>query len=101
MPLLNDDAVAFALETLRGWSGDAGRIARSVHVSAERAEELKVEIMGVADSVDHHPVVEHHGDALTFILWTHTAGGVTEKDLDLAGRIDAVIDRDANVAAQP
>lgn len=92
MPLLDESALAAALETLPAWSGDSGRIARTVHVAGDQAETLRVQVMEVADALDHHPVVEQHGDQLTFILWTHSAGGVTDKDITLAGRIDAVID---------
>ncbi|MEO6712064.1 MAG: 4a-hydroxytetrahydrobiopterin dehydratase [Mycobacteriales bacterium] len=94
MPLLDEVAVTNALTSLNGWTGDTGRIARSVLAPAERAERLRIEVMGVADDVDHHPLVEHHGDALTFILWSHSAGGVTEKDIDLARRIDDIVDGD-------
>ena len=93
MELLDDARVAAALAVLPGWTGDPGRIVRTVHAAPGRAEELRVEIMGIADELDHHPVVEHHGEALTFILWTHSVGGVTPKDLDLATRIDAVVAR--------
>lgn len=92
MAILDEAQVHAALESLNRWSGDTGRIARTVHVPAARAETLRVEVMGVADSVDHHPLVEQHGDALTFILWTHSDGGVTDKDIDLAARIDAILD---------
>jgi len=97
MELLDDDAVAAALALLPSWTGDQGRIVRTVHTARDRAEELRVEVMGIADELDHHPVVEHHGEALTFILWTHSAGGVTPKDIDLAGRIDAVVDRSSTI----
>lgn len=42
----------------------------------------------VADDMDHHPEVSRRADAVIFRLWTHSAGGVTAKDVDLAGRID-------------
>jgi 4a-hydroxytetrahydrobiopterin dehydratase len=101
MALLDELAVANALSELTGWTGDSGRITRTVQASAERAAALRIEVMGVADEVDHHPLVEHRGDALTFILWSHSAGGVTEKDIDLAQRIDEIVDRAAPSANTP
>lgn len=98
MPLLDELAVTNALASLDGWAGDPGRIARTVRAVGEDAERLRIEVMGVADDVDHHPLVEHHGDALTFILWSHSAGGVTEKDIDMARRIDEIVDRGAQSA---
>jgi 4a-hydroxytetrahydrobiopterin dehydratase len=95
MPLLDETAVSAAIASLDGWTGDAGRIARTIQVSGADAEQLQVDVMGVADRIDHHPLVEQHGDALTFILWTHSAGGVTDKDIELARRIDEIVQRPA------
>lgn len=99
MEIIDDAAVAAALALLPGWSGDTGRIMRTVHAASDLAETLRVEVMGIADDVDHHPVVEQHGEALTFILWTHSAGGVTRKDIELAARIDGVLDGDRDTGA--
>ena len=52
---------------------------------------LQQAVGAVADALDHHPVVTREPDALTFRLWTHSAGGVTAKDVDLAARIDQVL----------
>lgn len=100
MSLLDETTVASELAALPGWSGDSGRIARTVHMAGPRAEAVQAEVMAVADAVDHHPLVEQHGDAVTFILWTHSAGGVTSKDLDLARRIDDVITRNEQAAPE-
>ena len=45
--------------------------------------------MKLADEVNHHPDVSRDADSVTFRLWTHSAGGVTAKDVELAARIDA------------
>lgn len=98
MPLLDEFDVTNALAALHDWTGDTGRISRTVHVEGVDAESLQVEVMGLAESLNHHPVVEQHGDALTFVLWTHKAGGVTEKDVELARGIDRIVDRDEPAA---
>ena len=38
--------------------------------------------------MDHHPDIDIRYTTLTFTLLTHSEGGLTAKDLDLAGRID-------------
>ena len=38
---------------------------------------------------NHHPDLEIHYDRVVVSLTTHDAGGVTQKDFDLAGEIDA------------
>ena len=45
----------------------------------------------VAEESDHHPDIDIRYTTLTFTLSTHSAGGVTAKDLELAGRIDRLV----------
>jgi len=87
--LLDDHLVADAMANLPEWSGDAKRITRTVRCSG--AEDLLAQVGEVADALDHHPVVERDGDAVTFVLWTHSQGGVTELDIALASRIDDLV----------
>jgi 4a-hydroxytetrahydrobiopterin dehydratase len=42
----------------------------------------------LAEAADHHPDITIHFKTVTLALWTHTAGGLTQKDFDLARRID-------------
>ena len=42
----------------------------------------------IADEVDHHPDIDIRYDKVSLRLWSHDAGGVTERDLKLAERID-------------
>ena len=45
-------------------------------------------VADLAELHDHHPdFVVHHRD-VTLVLWTHVAGGVTERDLALAAEIE-------------
>jgi len=45
----------------------------------------------VAEELDHHPDIDIRWRNLTFHCATHSAGGVTARDLDLAARIDEII----------
>jgi len=47
----------------------------------------------VADELDHHPDIDIRWTTVTFRLSTHSAGGITLRDLDLARRIDALADQ--------
>ena len=89
MALLDDDAVSAALADLPEWSGDMAAITRTVEVS-----DFLVGI-GIVDAVaqaaevaDHHPDIDIRWRTLTFTLSTHSEGGVTQQDVDLARTID-------------
>jgi 4a-hydroxytetrahydrobiopterin dehydratase len=51
------------------------------------------EVAGVSERIDHHPDIDIRWTTVSFSLGTHSAGGITAKDIDLAGRIDAIVDR--------
>jgi 4a-hydroxytetrahydrobiopterin dehydratase len=88
---LTPELVADALTALHGWTGDEQRISRSVQLDARQAAQLKVFVAESADSMNHHPVVEDGDGSTTYVLWTHSEGGVTELDIALAARIDDLV----------
>jgi 4a-hydroxytetrahydrobiopterin dehydratase len=98
--LLDDQLVSDAMENLDEWSGDAQRISRTVQV--DDVDNLLTSVNETADTMDHHPEVSRDGDSVTFTLWTHSEGGVTELDIALAARINDLVlasqhvQRDAN-----
>lgn len=49
-------------------------------------------IAEAAEALDHHPDIDIRWRTLTFVLSTHSAGGLTGLDLLLAERIDAIVD---------
>ena len=86
--LLSDEEIETALAALAGWSLQGDRLVKRVQVPADSQDGLLEAVSQVADSLDHHPVVERDDDTVTFQLWTHSKGGVTARDIDLASRID-------------
>ncbi|MGH8824088.1 MAG: 4a-hydroxytetrahydrobiopterin dehydratase [Jiangellaceae bacterium] len=96
MALLGDDGVRTALANLPGWDGDAASITRTVtapdFLSAIRTVD---DVALVAETMDHHPDIDIRWRTLTFILSTHSAGGVTEADIELARGIDDAAERHA------
>ncbi|EFC82002.1 4a-hydroxytetrahydrobiopterin dehydratase [Parafrankia sp. EUN1f] len=98
MPVrLDNSAVTTSLEALPGWIGDADRIRLEILVDGDEATALVDEVMREADAMDHHPVVEHGPGSTIFTVWTHSAGGVTELDVELARRISSIL-RSAGVS---
>jgi 4a-hydroxytetrahydrobiopterin dehydratase len=91
-PRLSPDEIAAALHGLPGWSGDGDGLHRTVELSSFRdAVAAIVAIADVAEELDHHPDIDLRWRTLRFALVTHSAGGVTENDLVLAGRIDGLL----------
>jgi len=44
-----------------------------------------------AEAAYHHPDIDIRWNAVTLRLSTHSAGGITHADLDLAAQIDALV----------
>lgn len=89
--LLDDSAIDEALVSLDGWRRVDNTIVREVPVDGAAADGLEAAVAKVADELNHHPVIDRTGDGLRFIVWSHSAGGVTSKDVALAARIDEVV----------
>ncbi len=96
MALLDAAQVAEALQALDGWSGDTRAIKRTVELASfPQAIETVDRVAAVAEAVDHHPDIDIRWRTLTFALATHSEGGVTRKDIDLAELIDAILSFEA------
>jgi 4a-hydroxytetrahydrobiopterin dehydratase len=90
--LLDTDAVATALAALDGWSGDATSITRTAQLpSFPDAIAVVDRVAVVAEEMDHHPDIDIRYRTLTFVCATHSAGGVTGLDIELARRIDEIV----------
>lgn len=89
---LTREEVEAALEELPGWTGDEHRIRRTVSLPAEVADDVRDRIARVEEQMNHHAVVEEDPDGTTYLLWTHSRGGVTELDIELAARISDIVD---------
>lgn len=46
----------------------------------------------LAEEMNHHPDIDIRWNKVTLVLSTHSAGGITESDLELARRIDSLAD---------
>jgi 4a-hydroxytetrahydrobiopterin dehydratase len=90
MTLLPYDEVDRALaDELTDWHRDGDVITRQVEApSFLDGIALVQRVAEQAEELDHHPDIDIRYTTLTFTLSTHSAGGLTGKDLELAGRID-------------
>lgn len=82
--------VRAALDGLSGWTGDTHALTRSVTCPSFRdAIALVNAVADAAEELDHHPDIDVRYRDVTFTSSTHSAGGVTAYDVELAKRIDA------------
>ena len=85
---------AQTLKTLSAWSlhpGDRPAITRTLRFADFNAAfGFMTRVALMADKMDHHPEWSNVYDKVEVLLTTHDAGGVTNKDVDLARFIDAV-----------
>ena len=90
MALLPQDEIDRALAgDLSRWSQDGDTLTREIEASSFLAGiRLVQHVAEVAEELDHHPDIDIRYTTLRFTLATHSEGGITAKDLDLAGRID-------------
>lgn len=88
--LLDEAALSAGLAGL-DWVRDGGRIRKTTTHGDFAGSLAYVNAVGaLAEELDHHPDVELSWDRVTLTLWTHVAGGLTDLDLELARRIDAL-----------
>ena len=90
MPVLPDEEVERALAgELSAWSRTGDAITRTVKApSFMDGITIVQRVAEVAESMNHHPDIDIRWTSLTFTLSTHSEGGLTTRDLDLARRID-------------
>lgn len=86
--LLDDEAIDTALRDLPGWQRDGDALVRTAELPSFPAAIGVVARVGeIAESRDHHPDIDIRWRTLTFRLSTHSEGGITRKDVDLAKAI--------------
>ena len=96
---LDSETIAKALESLSGWTHRENKLSRQyVFDSFPAAIGCIVQMAFACEQVNHHPEIYHVYNRLNIDLTTHDAGcQVTQKDLDLARAIEAVVQKQATV----
>ena len=82
---LTEAQIAERLEALPGWTYTAGAIRRRYQTDGWPTTLMLVNAIGFyAEAADHHPDLGVHWGGVDVALNTHSAGGITEKDFELA-----------------
>ena len=91
MTLLSNDEIERRLATLKGWRREGHTIERTFRFDTfAHAVRFVQRVAELADRADHHPDIDIRYDRVTLRLSTHSAGGLTRRDTDLAASIDAL-----------
>jgi 4a-hydroxytetrahydrobiopterin dehydratase len=86
---LSDDQIQKGLADLPGWSRTGAEIERTYELpSFPDAVAFVTRVGFLAEAANHHPDLDVRYSKVRVVLSTHSEGGITEKDLSLAGEID-------------
>lgn len=86
---LSDIAIQRELGNLQGWSRRGDVITKTFQFrNFMTGINFVTAVAKAADAADHHPDIDIRYTKVTCALSTHSAGGITQKDLDLAKQIE-------------
>jgi 4a-hydroxytetrahydrobiopterin dehydratase len=90
MARLEADEVGRRLAERPGWRREGDEIRREFEFKDFRQAMAFVnKVADAANTADHHPDIDIRYNRVTMALSTHSEGGLTAKDFDLAAKIDA------------
>ncbi len=91
MAILSDQEIRDALEALPGWALADGRITKEYRLGGfPEAVAFVVRLSYEAEAADHHPDLDIRYDKVRVSLSTHSEGGITAKDVDLARAVEGL-----------
>ena len=89
MTALTREEIVSALDTLPEWRLEDGKIMRDYTLSDfSQALTFVNHVGALAEREDHHPDIDIRYNRVRLAWWTHDAGGITRRDLRLAGLVD-------------
>jgi pterin-4a-carbinolamine dehydratase len=94
---LDDDDLAVAMEILSDWHREGGALVRVVRLPPADSERLEAAVRTAADELEHHARISREPGASRFTLPSTDAAPITERDVELACRIDEITN---TIAAQ-
>lgn len=89
--LLPPDAITEALRQLPGWRREGASIVKTFTFAGfPEAVTFVTRLVAPAEAADHHPDLAIHYRRVEVAFTTHSAGGLTTKDLDGAAAVEAL-----------
>lgn len=94
---LSDIAIQRELGNLPGWSRRGEVITKTYQFRTFMSGiDFIVAVAKAAEAADHHPDLDIRYTKIVCSLSTHSAGGITQKDLDLARQIEGLQGKTTN-----
>ncbi|HEX9829572.1 MAG TPA: 4a-hydroxytetrahydrobiopterin dehydratase [Bacteroidota bacterium] len=87
--LLTEEQITQRLKELKDWTRAGKEIKKTVkRKDFVQAMGFVTSVAILAEKMDHHPDIDIRWNAVHLTLSTHSAGGLTEYDFNLAKQID-------------
>lgn len=91
---LSDIAIQRELGNLPGWSRRGDLITKTYQFKTFMGGiDFVVAVAKAAEAADHHPDIDIRYTKIVCSLSTHSAGGITQNDLDLARQMERLADK--------
>ena len=89
---LSESEIRERLKSLSGWAFENGAIRRTYKTDGWRGSMLVANAIAfICESADHHADLTVTWPSVGVALSTHSAGGITAKDFEVAGMIEALV----------
>jgi 4a-hydroxytetrahydrobiopterin dehydratase len=93
--LLSDSEIKVRLKTASGWRLVGGRTRRiqKRYMLSDFVKAIRFvnRIGRISEEVAHHPDIDIRYDRVTLALSTHSVGGISDLDFEVADRFDAAV----------
>ena len=91
MAVLTDAEIQQELSSLNGWQRNGNAIQRVFRFPDFKAAMKFVnQVAEAAELANHHPDIDIRYNTITMALVSHDAGGVTQRDVRMAGAINKI-----------
>lgn len=90
---MNEQQIASELKNLKGWTVERGNLHRVFEFhDFSQAFGFMSRVALAAEAMGHHPDWSNVWNKVTIDLSTHSAGGLTQNDFGLAGKIQQIFE---------
>ncbi len=91
MQTLDQTTVTGRLADLPGWEQREQSIVKTYKLrNFAQAMSFVNRVAAIAETANHHPDIDIRWNKVTLVLSTHSAGGLTDNDFQVAGQIEDV-----------